>query len=222
MSLNLFDRVFYINCRHRTDRKESIESVLKSLDCKNYQRIEAVYIPENGALGCAKSHLMALQESIKSASANLELTKKNRNIDISPNVWMSTTPPYVSSSTQYNSTLAYGFGVSIPIPVHLVYDADVVQAANNKTSSESYLNDLKAKVVTEVNQAYLQYDFAKKKFEAAKSAYDAAVKSLNNSNVRSIINLRDREGEFVDAKVNHAKALFYLQRVSGIYELPRI
>ena len=60
MSLNLFDKVYYINCEHRVDRKDSIESMFSSLEFSNYERIEACYIPENGALGCAKSHLLAL------------------------------------------------------------------------------------------------------------------------------------------------------------------
>lgn len=63
MNLNNFEKVFYINCDHRTDRKESIESMFNILGFDSYQRISACYIPENGALGCAKSHLLALKEA---------------------------------------------------------------------------------------------------------------------------------------------------------------
>ena len=167
-----------------------------------------------------RADILAMNQSINSANANLELIKKNRNIDLSPSVWMSTTPSYVSSGTQYGATTAYGFSVSVPIPVNLAYDADVVQAANNKSSQELYLRDLKARVVTEVNQAFLQYQFAKRKFETAKAAYDSVNKQPTNKN--AVVALRDREGEYIDAKVNHAKALFYLQRVSGNYDLPNI
>mgnify|MGYP003351676832 FL=1 len=82
------------------------------------------------------------------------------------------------------------------------------------------MRDLKARVVTEVNQAFLQYQFAKRKFESAKTAYENINKKPTDKS--GIATLRDREGEFIDAKVNHAKALFYLQRVSGNYDLPII
>ena len=167
-----------------------------------------------------RADILAMNQSINSANANLELTKKNRNIDLSPSVWMSSTPSYVSSGTQYGATTAYGFSVSVPIPINLVYDADVLQAANNKSSQELYLRDLKARVVTEVNQAFLQYQFAKRKFESAKTAYENINKKPTDKS--GIATLRDREGEYIDAKVNHAKALFYLQRVSGNYDLPII
>jgi len=56
---------FYINLDHRTDRKEHFEN-LKIIYpfFKNIQRLSA--IPEtNGALGCCKSHILALQKCLE-------------------------------------------------------------------------------------------------------------------------------------------------------------
>jgi glycosyl transferase family 25 len=61
--MDQIDALFYINLAHRTDRRELIESMLSELGVPSEKiiRIEAVYMPENGAHGCIKSHIHALQ-----------------------------------------------------------------------------------------------------------------------------------------------------------------
>jgi glycosyl transferase family 25 len=57
---NNIDMIFYINLAHRTDRRELIEAELNNFGLK-YERFEAHYIPQFGALGCSKSHLDVLK-----------------------------------------------------------------------------------------------------------------------------------------------------------------
>lgn len=64
------DRIYYINCEHRKDRRESIENFLSQLNSDKVQRIEGVYIPENGSLGCVRSHLLILDDVIKNGYNN--------------------------------------------------------------------------------------------------------------------------------------------------------
>ena len=60
--------IFYINLKHRLDRKTSIETQLKNL--KSFvqsflfscTRLEAIY-NNNGAIGCGQSHILALQKA---------------------------------------------------------------------------------------------------------------------------------------------------------------
>lgn len=52
--------VLYINLKHRTDRRVSIEEQLEKLGVTNPRRIEGRR-NKNGALGCAMSHVAALQ-----------------------------------------------------------------------------------------------------------------------------------------------------------------
>jgi len=59
------DKIYYINLEHRTDRKKSIVSELKSFDITNYERFNAIK-HEKGYIGCSKSHL----ECIKNAKNN--------------------------------------------------------------------------------------------------------------------------------------------------------
>ena len=54
------DKIIYINLQHRTDRKEELENELNSLGL-TYERFNAIYTPEFGAVGCAYSHLEVLK-----------------------------------------------------------------------------------------------------------------------------------------------------------------
>jgi cobalt-zinc-cadmium efflux system outer membrane protein len=165
--------------------------------------------------------LIALSDNVKSADASANLVSKNRNIDFSPSVWYSTTPPYVSSGTQYGTTHSYGFSVSIPIPIQLRFDGDLVSAANNKAQAEYAFIDAKNRVVVEVKQAFLQYNVAKEKLKNTEQNLKTALKKAKPATIQSIKQIREKSTELIDAKVNHAKALIFLLRVSGDYEIPQ-
>lgn len=69
---NNFDLVYYINLNHRTDRLDHITNEIKktNIDESKVHRIEGVYIPAFGALGCSKSHCIALENFINSPETN--------------------------------------------------------------------------------------------------------------------------------------------------------
>ena len=87
MSLINFDKVFYINCEHRIDRRQSIESVFESIGFNDYERIEAYYIPDNGALGCAKSHLKALRRAKKNNYKNVLILEDDFILNVNPDLF---------------------------------------------------------------------------------------------------------------------------------------
>ena len=66
-----FDLVYYINLNHRTDRLNHITNEIKktNIDESKVHRIEAIY-DEFGALGCSKSHCVALDNFINSPETN--------------------------------------------------------------------------------------------------------------------------------------------------------
>jgi len=66
--LNNFDVVYYINLKHRLDRLEHISNQLNKTNISKdkINRIEGVYYKDFGILGCAKSHVMALESFVKS------------------------------------------------------------------------------------------------------------------------------------------------------------
>lgn len=73
MTLRQIDAVYYINLNHRKDRKLSIESQLEVLgvDKSKVQRISAIHNVLNGHLGCAKSHIKALDQAINNQLENV-------------------------------------------------------------------------------------------------------------------------------------------------------
>ena len=68
---NNFDLVYYINLNHRTDRLNHIKNEIKktNIDESKVHRIEAIY-DDYGALGCSKSHCVALENFINSPETN--------------------------------------------------------------------------------------------------------------------------------------------------------
>jgi len=60
---------FYINLDKRTDRKQEVETELKSVGI-SFTRIPGVVIPGRPPLGCSKAHVVALKAFLES---NLEL-----------------------------------------------------------------------------------------------------------------------------------------------------
>lgn len=51
--------IFYINLKHRLDRKKQIENEIKKLGCP-FQRIDAIK-NKNGGLGCVRSHIKSIE-----------------------------------------------------------------------------------------------------------------------------------------------------------------
>ena len=60
MSLNIFDRILYINLKHRKDRKKSLLKEARNIGIKKLQRVEGAFDLFNGARGCVLSHIRAL------------------------------------------------------------------------------------------------------------------------------------------------------------------
>lgn len=57
---DFIDKIIYINLNKRTDRKEQIEKELNDFGL-DYERFEAIEIPNFGILGCGLSHLAVLK-----------------------------------------------------------------------------------------------------------------------------------------------------------------
>ena len=108
-----------------------------------------------------------------------------------------------------------GFSLSIPIPIAQIYDADLLQAANNRMQLQISLEEARNKVQFEVNQAFLQFNSAKSKLTNVLQERKAAAKSTFKS-AQEVIDAHNSETELVDAKVNYAKALIYLGKVAGL------
>jgi len=69
---NHFDIVYFINLDHRTDRLEHITNELNKTNIEpiKINKISAIYTPNLGALGCSKSHVIAIESFLKTPETN--------------------------------------------------------------------------------------------------------------------------------------------------------
>jgi len=160
------------------------------------------------------------QAAVESAAANLEVVKASKNIDFLPGVYYTQTPSYASSGINYGTQQAFSFLLNVPLGNGFLVNSDVTTAANSQAELEVSLMATKAKIVTEINQTYLQYQSAKERLEAATKAYNQAKMSKNN--IQGIFRFRDAEYELFDARTVHAKTLILLERLSGNFEVPNL
>ncbi|MBT8630742.1 TolC family protein [Polynucleobacter paneuropaeus] len=160
------------------------------------------------------------QAAVESAAANLEVVKASKNIDFLPGVYYTQTPSYASSGINYGTQQAFSFLLNVPLGNGLLVNSDITTAANNQAEQEVNLIAIKSKIVTEINQTYLQYLSAKDRLELANKAFNQAKASKNS--VQGILRLRDAEYELFDARTVHAKTLILLNRLSGNFEVPNL
>jgi GR25 family glycosyltransferase involved in LPS biosynthesis len=68
--MNYIDTIYYINLDYRTDRNTEFLKCMEDLNIpsEKIQRIPAIHVPNLGALGCTKSHILALETFIASES----------------------------------------------------------------------------------------------------------------------------------------------------------
>ncbi len=159
--------------------------------------------------------------AIELASANLDVVKTSKNVDIIPGLYYTETPPYSSSGNMYGAQKSFSLLVLIPLSNNLFHDSDVVGAVNNQTQQEINLQAMKTKAAVEINQTYLQYQAAVDRLDAANKAYQGA-KKLGFASVDSVLKFREIESELFDARTTHAKTLILLQRLSGNFDVPNL
>lgn len=66
--LQIVDHIYFINLNHRTDRANDFYKTMESIDVgrESITRIPAIYEHDIGALGCTKSHILALETFLES------------------------------------------------------------------------------------------------------------------------------------------------------------
>ena len=159
--------------------------------------------------------------SIESATANLEAIKASKNIDLMPGIYYNETPPYSSGGIDYGAQKSFSFLLSIPIGNGFMIDSDVIAGSNSIAEQEVSLAATKTKVITEINQTYLQYEAAKTRLDKANLAFNLA-KNTKRANLQSVLQLREAEYELFDARTVHAKTLILLRRLSGNFDVPNL
>ena len=159
--------------------------------------------------------------SIESATANLEAIRVSKGIDVMPGIYYTETPSYSTGGLDYGAQKSLSFLLSIPIGNGFMIDSDVISGSNLIAEQEVNLVATKTKVITEINQTYLQYEAAKERLERANTAYGVAT-IPKKVGIQSILQLREAEYELFDARTVHAKTLILLKRLSGHFDVPNL
>jgi len=159
--------------------------------------------------------------SIDSATANLESVKASKGIDLMPGIYYTETPSYSTGGVDYGAQKSFSFLLSIPLGNGFMIDSDVISGSNSIAEQEVNLAATKTRVITEINQTYLQYEAAKERLEKANIAYSVA-KNIKKVNLQSVVQLREAEYELFDARTVHAKTLILLKRMSGHFDIPNL
>lgn len=166
-----------------------------------------------------RSDLNVMDQALKTADNQVTLTKNNRNIDIKPSIWTSRTPSYADGGTQNGASTSMGFSVQVPIPIQLMYDADIVNASNNRQRVENNFQDLKHQIRIDIEQSAMQYETALITYQEKQEAYKDSLKKYPVSNPKNIQLILSAQLAMIDSRINHSKALVYLMNKSGNYDV---
>jgi GR25 family glycosyltransferase involved in LPS biosynthesis len=131
------DQIYYINLEHREDRKDEFLSNFSSIDENRIFRIDASYEKDNGALGCLKSHIKALETALEN----------NKDSDEETTVLICEDDFYIKDIFYCNRILNYAFD-TLP-------HWDVIMLAHNTHWSEDteYVTEKGEKIIKIVHSA---------------------------------------------------------------------
>jgi GR25 family glycosyltransferase involved in LPS biosynthesis len=160
------DRIYYINLEHRQDRKDEFLSNFSSIDEDRIYRINASYEKNNGALGCLRSHIMALEKALVDS---IESSGEE-------NILICEDDFYIKDIFYCNRILNYAFNV---LP-----DWNVIMLAHNTHDSvdTEYVTDKGEKIIKIIHSAtasgyLLKKSYISRLLEIYKSDYEKYMKT---------------------------------------------
>ena len=121
--------VFYINLSDRIDRKQQVEQQLNLVGLNNYNRFNAIKLP-NGALGCSMSHLKCLQIA-KDKKLDHILIVEDDIIFLNPEIFIKQLNRFLENNKEWDVLLIAGNNV----PPYKVIDETCVQVSWCQTTT---------------------------------------------------------------------------------------
>ena len=133
-SIQDIKHTFYINLASRPDRKQHVESQLKSLGITEFQRFNAIKL-ENGALGCSMSHLKCL-ETAKAAGWSHLLIVEDDILFLNPELFKSQLNKFLSRHKMWDVVLVGGNNV----PPYQPIDDTCIRVCSCQTTTGYLVN----------------------------------------------------------------------------------
>ena len=121
--------VFFINLSERIDRKQHVEKQLISVNLNNYNRFNAIKLP-NGALGCSMSHLKCLQMA-KERNLDHILIVEDDITFLNPSIFIDQMNKFLQNNKDWDVLLIAGNNV----PPYKIVDETCVQVSWCQTTT---------------------------------------------------------------------------------------
>jgi len=98
------DVIYYINLDKREDRKKDFLKEMEKIgiDSNKIVRIPAIYMPEQGDLGCSKSHIKTLETFIKSPYKNCIIFEDDFEFTLNPDETINTINNFFENNINYD------------------------------------------------------------------------------------------------------------------------
>ena len=174
----------------------------------------------------------AYRLGILTAEANVALQKANRY----PDVYMLYQPYTFQSNapTGLKSPTSWALGVTVPIPLYNRNQGGIARAKLNVTQSAIELATVERQVVTQVQQAFNEYEVTRRTLEKIRKELEPAAKSIREDTeqlyIRGEVNVvillnaqREYQNvvkQYLDTAVRHRRAMLTLNTAVGQRILP--
>jgi len=138
------DRIVYINLEYRKDRKEDIESELQKYDLLDKsERFIGFHVPDQGILGCSKSHLEVLKIAKERGYKNILILEDDFEFVVSKEEFERNLSDFFESGLEYDVCMI-SFN-NLENSDDIVLECPVVRRVLNSQTASGYI----------VNSAYL-------------------------------------------------------------------
>jgi cobalt-zinc-cadmium efflux system outer membrane protein len=176
--------------------------------------------------------VVAFRLGIKTAEANVRLQMANRFQD----VYVLYQPYTLQDNTPFGlkSPVSWALGVTVPLPVYNRNQGGIARAKLNVTQSQLELATIERQTVTDVQQAYAEYEVTARMVEQIGTQVVPEARQVRDDTYRLYIggevnvitflnaqrDYQDTVKQYLDTVVRHRRAMLNLNTVLGQRVLP--
>ena len=128
-SITDIKNIFYINLSHRTDRKQHIETQLKTIGLNTFERFNAIKLAD-GRVGCSMSHLKCLHLAKKRKYTHLLICEDDTTF-LNPHLFMTHLNLFLKRDKPWDVVLFAGNN----IPPYQAVDATCIKVIHCQTTT---------------------------------------------------------------------------------------
>ncbi len=208
----------------------------ESLEVRGSIRVEVPAVPPMEELVqtalAVRPDVVSFRLGVQSAEANVRLQKANRFTDV-----YVLYQPYTFQNNQpygLKSPISWALGVTVPLPVYNRNQGGIERAKLNVTQSRLEVETLERQVITDVQQAFHEYDITKEMVRRIRQTVEPNARLARNDSYRLYVGgevnqltyldaqraYNDTAKQYLDTVVRHRKSMLSLNTALGQRMLP--